>query len=118
MKFFEGSDIATCPVNSFRRYLREVEKFPVEADHYVFRALYKFKLGQRLVSVNKPFSLKDIVPDISLFSTHSLRAGGSSAAANAGVLDKVFQRHGRWKSVSAKNGYVDDNLSSRLSKKS
>ena len=76
----ESSNVATCPVNHFRRYLREVEKFPVEADHYVFRALYKFKLGHRLVSVNKPLSyscirdyfkssFKDIVPDISLFST-------------------------------------------------
>ena len=37
----ESSNVATCPVNHFRRYLREVEKFPVEADHYVFRALYK-----------------------------------------------------------------------------
>ena len=61
--------------------MREVEKFPVEADHYVFKALYKFKLAHRLVSFNKPLSyscisdyfkssFKDIVPDISLFSTH------------------------------------------------
>ena len=44
------------------------------------------------------------MPDISDFSTHSLRAGGASrsAAAIAGVADRVFQRHGRWKSVSAK----------------
>ena len=49
-----------------------------------------------------------------LFSTHSLRAGGASAAANAGVADRLFQRHGRWKSVSAKNGYVEDSLESRL----
>ena len=108
-----------------RRYLREVEKFPVEAGHYVFRALYKFKLDHRLVSVNKPLSyscirdyfkssFKDIVLDISLISTHSLRAGAASAAANASIPDRLFQRHGRWKSVSAKNGFVDDSLSSCL----
>ena len=55
------------------------------------------------------------MPDISDFSTHSLRAGGASAAANAGVADRVFKRHGRWKSVSAKNAYINDNLESRLS---
>ena len=44
-----------------------------------------------------------------------LRAGGASAAANAGVQDTLFQRHGRWKTVSAKNGYVEDRLDSRLS---
>ena len=54
------------------------------------------------------------MPDIAAFSTHSLRADGASAAANAGVADRLFQRHGRWKSVSAKNGYIDDNLESRL----
>ena len=55
------------------------------------------------------------MPDISDFSTHSLRTGGASAAVNAGVADRVFKRHGRWKSVSAKNGYINDNLESRLS---
>ena len=29
----EKSTIATCPVKTFRRYLREVEKFPVKAGH-------------------------------------------------------------------------------------
>ena len=116
----------TCPVKIFKRYLCQLERFPVDVTHYVFRALSKTKSGHSLVSVNKPISyssirdyfktsFKDIVPDIALFSTHSLRAGGASAAANAGVADRLFQRHGRWKSVSAKNGYVDDSLSSRLS---
>ena len=59
-------------------------------------------------------TFKDIVPDIALFSTHSLRAGGASAAAIAGVADRLFQRNGRWKPVSAKNGYVEDSLESRL----
>ena len=32
---------------------------------------------------------------------------------NSGVSERVFQRHGRWKSVAAKNGYVKDDMSSR-----
>ena len=32
-----------------------------------------------------------------------------------GVSDRLFQRHGRWKSVAAKNGYIKDDISSRLS---
>ena len=47
--------------------------------------------------------------------THSLRSGGATAAANAGVPDRLFLRHGRWSSVSAKDGYVKDSLASRLS---
>ena len=60
-------------------------------------------------------SFKDIVLDVSQFGTQSLKAGGASAAANSGVQDRLFQRHGRWKTVSAKNGYVEDSLDSRLS---
>ena len=115
----------TCLVKILRRYLSEVECYPVQSDHFVFRALSKCKSGHKLVAVNRPVSystireyfkvnFKDIVPDISLFSTHLLRAGGASAAANAGVQDCLFQRHGRWRSVAAKNGYVDDSLGSRL----
>ena len=60
-------------------------------------------------------SFKDIVPDITSFSTYSLRAGCASAAANAGVEDRLFERHGTWNSLATKNGYVDDSLASRLS---
>ena len=60
-------------------------------------------------------AFKDIVPDISAIGTHSLRSGGATAAASAGVPDRLFTRHGRWASESAKDGYVQDSLSSRLS---
>lgn len=121
-----GSSVDTCPVNILRRYLTEVERYPIESSHYIFRPLSKCRTGHKLVSVNKPISyssirgyfkrsFKDIVLDVSQFGTHSLRAGGASAAANAGVQDRLFQRHGRWKTVSAKNGYVEDSLDSRLS---
>ena len=36
-------------------------------------------------------------------------------AANSGVSDRVFQRHGRWKSAQSKDMYVDDDLDQRLS---
>ena len=60
-------------------------------------------------------AFKDIVPDFFAIGTHSLRSGGATAAANAGVPDRLFKRHGRWASESAKDGYVQDSLSSRLS---
>ena len=42
-------------------------------------------------------------------------AGGASAAANAGLSDRLFKRHGRWASESAKDECARDSLSSRLS---
>ena len=59
-------------------------------------------------------AFKDNIPDISAIGTHSLRSGGATAAANAGVPDRLFKRHGRWASESARDGYVQDSLSSRL----
>ena len=44
-----------------------------------------------------------------LFGLHSLRAGG------AGVSDRLFKRHGRWKTDQAKDGYIKDKLDSLLS---
>ena len=85
-----GSGEKTCPVKILRRYLTEIERYPVQSDHFVFRALPKCKSGHKLVAINRPVNystireyfkvnFKDIVPDISLFSTHSLRSGGASA---------------------------------------
>ena len=56
-------------------------------------------------------AFKDIVPDISAIGTYSLRSGGATAAANAGEPDRLFKRHGRWASESAKDRYVQDSLS-------
>ena len=50
-----------------------------------------------------------------LFGLHSLRAGGASAAANAGVSDRLFKRHGRWRTDRAKDGYIKASLESLLS---
>ena len=121
----KGSNADTCPAKMLSRYLARIKQDPLEHDNYIFRPLLKSRTGHKLVLVNKPLSystirdhfkasFKDIVPDISRFGTHSLRAGGASAAANAGVNDRLFERHGRWKTASAKNGYVDDSLESRL----
>ena len=52
---------------------------------------------------------------MSKIAVHSLRFGGATAAANAGVKDRMFKRHGRWVSENAKDGYGKDNLDSMLS---
>jgi hypothetical protein len=60
-------------------------------------------------------AIKQIGYDPKLYGLHSLRAGGATSAANAGVQDRLFKRHGRWRSETAKDGYVEDSLGSRLS---
>ena len=45
---------------------------------------------------------------------HSMRSGGATAAANANVSDRMWKRHGRWKSETSKDGYVVDSVDKRL----
>ena len=49
------------------------------------------------------------------YGLHSLWAGGVYLAANKGIPDRLFKRHGRWKSCRAKDGYVEDDLKMLLS---
>ena len=49
------------------------------------------------------------------FELHSLRAGGATAAANAGIQDRLFKRNSRWKPDTAKDGYIEDSTDRRLS---
>ena len=49
------------------------------------------------------------------FGLHSFRAGGATAAVNTPNLpDRLFKHHGRWKSKSAKDGYIKDSEEQRL----
>ena len=41
--------------------------------------------------------------------------GGGTKAADMGIADRLFKRHGRWKSETAKDGYIKDALENRLS---
>ena len=52
--------------------------------------------------------------DAKLYGLHSFRSGGATAAASRGVNDRLFKRHGRWRSETAKDGYVQDELESLL----
>ena len=57
--------------------------------------------------------LKMVAPELNL-GLHSLRSGGATSAANAGVNDRCWKRHGRWTSDSSKDGYVADSVANRL----
>ena len=57
--------------------------------------------------------LKAVNPCLNL-GLHSLRAGGATTAARAGVNDRCLKRHGRWRCGISKDGYIDDSIDSRL----
>lgn len=113
-----------CPVKNLEMYFIWCG-FSKESSEFIFRNMNKTKSGYRIRSVNKPLTysrmrelfieaFQTIVPDISKFGLHSLRSGGATVCANSGVSDRLFKRHGRWRSESAKDGYIKDMLDSRL----
>ena len=123
--FIAKVDSDICPTKILRKYITEANL--VNPNDYLFRAMTYFKSKNMhfLRKKNTPISystmrstllsyLKDLGLEEKLFGMHSLRRGGATSAANNGVNDRLFQKHGRWKSVGAKDGYVEDNLNSLL----
>ena len=114
----------TCPVSMLERYM-EMGKIPLDSQQFLFRHITRTKQGERLKDsgVLSYSTLRDLFKakvrqlgyPAEQFGLHSLRAGGASAAANADVPDRLFKRHGRWKSENAKDGYVEDSLEKWLS---
>ena len=51
---------------------------------------------------------------LSILGCITLGQAGATAAANAGVSDRLFKQHGRWKSESAKDGYIKDSTEKQL----
>ena len=112
-----------CPVTMLRRYFR-LGDIQGDADRLLFRGLTSRKQGYSLrpsggLSYTRVRelvleNLQQLGFDPKQFGLHSLRSGGASAAANAGVPDRWFKRHGRWLSENAKDGYVKDKLEDRL----
>ena len=129
-QYREGADIvigrsgsSICPVARVQQYFK-IAELDQSSTQKLFRAISKSSKGEKLrkggslsyTRVRELVSekLQELGHDPSLFGTHSFRAGGATLAANNGVEDRLFKRHGRWKSESAKDGYVKDSLEARL----
>jgi len=114
---------STCPVAMLERYMARTG-MRWQDNCYIFRAIQKTKNGETLresghISYTCLMDLfKKKMSDLGFkaaeFGLHSLRSGGATTAANAGVPDRLFKRHGRWRSENAKDGYVKDSVERRL----
>ena len=106
----------------------KIANIPKVSKEFIFRSLTYFSESKvyKLRKKNKPLSyirsmeivlkaLSDIGLKREKFGIYSLSAGSATAAANAGIKDRLFKRHGRWRSETAKGGYVKDNLKELLS---
>uniref|UniRef100_A0A1X7USH4 Tyr recombinase domain-containing protein n=1 Tax=Amphimedon queenslandica TaxID=400682 RepID=A0A1X7USH4_AMPQE len=118
------SGSVTCPVAMMERYIK-LGRLELSSTGCLFRPLVHTKNGESLrptgsISYTRlreivMDKLKNLGYDPNRYGLHSFRAGGATAAANApGLKDRLFKRHGRWKSESAKDGYVKDSEERRL----
>ena len=112
-----------CPYSLLNRYFSVAGIDPF-SDHFLFKPIFRSNNKCSLIYKNKPLSytrarecivarLKEVVSNSNL-GLHSLRAGGATVAANSDVNERCWKRHGRWKSDTAKDGYVADSLQHRL----
>lgn len=119
----KGNSVA-CPYNMLLRYL-SISNQSTQDDRFLFRPCFRSGSMCKLIYKDKPLSytrsreclldrLRLVSGDLNI-GLHSLRSGGATSAANAGVNDRCWKRHGRWKSDNSKDGYVEDSLDSRLS---
>ena len=113
------TDHVTCPFTLLNRYVQAAGIDLSSTNLKFFRTLHfvKSKASYTLRSTGISYTrAREVVLDAFsklgyptiLFGLHSLRSGGATAAANAGVNDRLFKRHGRWRSDKAKGGYVKD----------
>ncbi|XP_052061441.1 uncharacterized protein LOC127701553 isoform X1 [Mytilus californianus] len=129
----EGKDVVisktgniTCPVDVLQRYLK-LANIPEESNDFIFRSIcyckslniYKLRKSSHISYTRARELLLSALDSLGLdkkqFGLHSLRSGGATAAAEAGIDDRLFKKHGRWKSDKAKDGYVKESILNKLS---
>ena len=114
-----------CPIAMLERYLKLVSVSAGQSNSFLFRGITHTKNGTKLrekgglsytTICEADFEkLEAIGLHKRQYGLHSLRTGGASAAANAGVPNRMFIKwHRRWRNENAKDGYIEDSLESRL----
>ena len=128
----EGKDVviartgkSTCPVLMLEKYLA-MANIKSDSLDFIFRPLcfcktsnsYKLRSGKLSYTTAREIllsALEMLGLNKKMFGLHSLRSGGATAAAASHVEDRIFKKHGRWKSDRAKDGYVKESILERLS---
>ena len=115
-----------CPVEALQRYVTRAG-FQGYTEQFIFRGITRHKVmaKRRLKASNVPLAyttaralllkaLGSLGYDTDLVGTHSLRSGGATAAAANRVEDRLFRKHGRWRSERCKDRYVKEDLEQKL----
>ena len=113
-----------CPYEMYLKYVSKAN-IDIRSDDFLFKPIFYTKKGSKLIYKNKKISystvrkhvvslLSSVAPGLNV-GVHSLRAGGATSAARFHVNERCLKRHGRWKSTSSKDMYIEDSVDERLS---
>ena len=113
----------SCPVSILEKYMQRVG-MTFQDQQWLFHPITKSKAREALTisgrisytCLGEQFKckLQELGFDPSGFGLHCLRADGATAPANAGVPDRNFKWHGRWRPEKAKDSYIEDSVESKL----
>ena len=119
--FIANLNTRYCPVKLLQRFLQEGKH--KESD-FLFRKVTVHPptgaayLRDRMTYSRARERIREMLEAIGLnaeeYGLHSLRSGGATQAAKAGVPDRLFQRHGGWQSESSSNRYIDESIRNLL----
>ena len=117
------SENQCCAFRALRRYVKSGQLCAQPLTAPLFQSIIHSKGQWRLSGSPMSYnsvrqSLRTALTNIGLnpdrFGTHSLRAGGATAAAIAGVPDELIQLQGRWRTQSSMTRYVQRPQDKRL----
>ena len=116
-----------CPVTLLERYIN-MAGLDLKSDSALFRKVRWFKSSNcyKLYGDKLSYSrcreifkkcLKDLGYNEKEYGLHSLRSGGATCAVNNNpdLSERLLKLHGRWKTDIAKDMYVFEDTSNRLS---
>lgn len=130
-QFRSGNDVhiaktgtVACPHKWLKKFLSLSQRILLTSDDYLFKAVYYHKGAYKFINKVKPLSytrakeciisrIREVAPAHMNLGLHSLRAGGATAAAAAGISEVSLKRHGRWRS-DAVHSYIEPSMQSRL----
>lgn len=107
-----GSHPDTCPVRTVRAWRALLAQRGITDGPLLRRVDRHGHIGGRLSGdgirrIVQAAAVRAGLPDADAYSAHSLRAGGATAAARAGVPVATIARHGRWSPTSpVVHGYI------------
>ena len=118
------TDSLVCPYLALTAYMK-IAKLSVKSTGYLFRQIVTAPNGQSKIKGNCHLSyircrelflgaLTLIGLDCSRFGLHSLRSGGTTAAAQKNLPLRQIKQHGGWSSDSSLSRYIADSAEQRL----